>query len=87
MDSLSLDSSSYINLLFFIGIATVVLNKPPVNSLNYEFLDEIKTQLNQLRNDKARGMILTSVCIVNHSHFDYFIFIYYQVIYYNALPL
>lgn len=40
------------------------MNKPPVNSLNLEFLDEIKTQLNQLQNDKARGMILTSVCVL-----------------------
>jgi 3,2-trans-enoyl-CoA isomerase len=42
------------------GVATMVLNKPPVNSLNLEFLDEIKTHLNQLQNDKARGIILTS---------------------------
>lgn len=39
------------------------MNKPPVNSLNLEFLDEIKTELIKLQNDKARGMILTSVCI------------------------
>lgn len=37
------------------------MNKPPVNSLNLELLDEIKTQLTQLKNDKVRGMILTSV--------------------------
>ncbi|XP_050422918.1 enoyl-CoA delta isomerase 1, mitochondrial-like [Adelges cooleyi] len=42
------------------GIATVALNKPPVNSLNLEFLNEFKTQIHQLQNDKARGMILTS---------------------------
>lgn len=55
--------------LFFVftGIATVVMNKPPVNSLNYEFLDEIKTQLNQLQNDKVRGMILTSVRTVSNT--------------------
>lgn len=41
----------------------MVMNKPPVNSLNLEFLDEIKIQLNKLKNDKIRGMILTSVCI------------------------
>lgn len=40
------------------------MNKPPVNSLNLEFLDEIKTQLNKLKTDKARGMILTSVCTI-----------------------
>jgi len=48
---------------YFIGIATVTMNKPPVNSLNLEFLDEINTQLNKLQKDKIRGMILTSVCI------------------------
>ncbi|XP_050537579.1 enoyl-CoA delta isomerase 1, mitochondrial-like isoform X2 [Daktulosphaira vitifoliae] len=42
------------------GIATVTLNKPPVNSLNLEFLEEIKNQILQLQNEKARGMILTS---------------------------
>lgn len=52
--------------LIFIGIATVTMNKPPVNSLNLEFLDEINTQLNKLQKDKIRGMILTSVCIHFH---------------------
>ncbi|XP_015363911.1 PREDICTED: enoyl-CoA delta isomerase 1, mitochondrial-like [Diuraphis noxia] len=42
------------------GIATVTMNKPPVNSLNLEFLDAINTQLNKLQKDKIRGMILTS---------------------------
>lgn len=41
----------------------MTMNKPPVNSLNLEFLDEIKTQLYKFKNDKIRGMILTSVCI------------------------
>lgn len=41
------------------------MNKPPVNSLNLELLDEIKTQLTQLQNDKVRGMILTSVGVLN----------------------
>ncbi|VVC35655.1 Enoyl-CoA hydratase/isomerase, conserved site,Crotonase superfamily,ClpP/crotonase-like domain [Cinara cedri] len=43
-----------------LGIATLVMNKPPVNSLNLEFLEEIKSQLTQFKNDKIRGMILTS---------------------------
>ncbi|KAE9533126.1 hypothetical protein AGLY_009554 [Aphis glycines] len=42
------------------GIATVTMNKPPVNSLNLEFLEEIITLLNKLQKDKVRGMILTS---------------------------
>lgn len=52
-------------------MATVSLNKPPVNSLNLEFLDEIKTQLNKLQNDNARGMILTSVSILYLINKDY----------------
>jgi len=62
--------------LIFIGIATVTMNKPPVNSLNLEFLDEINTQLNKLQKDKIRGMILTSVCIhlyVNTYMLNYFV--------------
>lgn len=47
------------------GIATLVMNKPPVNSLNLEFLDEIKTQLANFQNDKIRGLMLTSVSILN----------------------
>jgi len=39
------------------------MNKPPVNSLNLEFLEEINTLLNKLQKDKVRGMILTSVRI------------------------
>uniref|UniRef100_A0A2S2R726 Enoyl-CoA delta isomerase 1, mitochondrial n=1 Tax=Sipha flava TaxID=143950 RepID=A0A2S2R726_9HEMI len=42
------------------GIATVTMNKSPVNSLNLEFLDEIKTELNKLEKDKVKGMMLTS---------------------------
>lgn len=41
------------------------MNKPPVNSLNFEFLDEIKTELTKLQNYNIRGMILTSVNIFN----------------------
>lgn len=58
------DLSKIISLHLFTGIATLILNKKPVNSLNFEFLDEIKTQINQLQNDKVCGMLLTSVCYV-----------------------
>lgn len=46
------------------GIATVMMNKPPVNSLNLEFLDDLKNQLIKLQNDKIRGMVLTSVSVL-----------------------
>lgn len=42
------------------GIATVTLNRPPVNSLNLELLQAISQTLDDLQNNKSRGMILTS---------------------------
>lgn len=42
------------------GYATVTLNRPPVNSLNLELLKEISVALDELQNNKSRGMILTS---------------------------
>lgn len=43
------------------GVATVRLNRPPVNSLNLEFLTDINILLEKLDNDKScRGLILTS---------------------------
>ena len=44
------------------GIATMKLNRPPVNSLNLEFLTYILITLEKLENNKqCRGLILTSV--------------------------
>ena len=43
------------------GYATVTLNRPPVNSLNLELLQAISKTLDDLQNNKSRGMILTSV--------------------------
>jgi enoyl-CoA hydratase/carnithine racemase len=54
----------------YTGIATVTMNKSPVNSLNLEFLDEIKTELNKLEKDKVKGMMLTSVCIIFLLNFE-----------------
>lgn len=42
------------------GYATVTLNRPPVNSLNLELLTAISETLDDLQNNKSRGMILTS---------------------------
>lgn len=43
------------------GVATLKLNRPPVNSLNLEFLTEIEILLEKLENDRScRGLILTS---------------------------
>lgn len=43
------------------GIAVVTLNRPPVNSLNLELLQEISKTLDDLESNKSKGMILTSV--------------------------
>lgn len=43
------------------GIATVVMQKQPVNSLSYELLTELKSVLEDLDANKTRGLILTSV--------------------------
>lgn len=43
------------------GISTVNLNRPPVNSLNLELLAEFSKTLDELKKNKSRGVILTSV--------------------------
>lgn len=43
------------------GYATVTLNRSPVNSLNLELLTAFSKTLDDLLNDKSKGMILTSV--------------------------
>ena len=49
------------------------MNKPPVNSLNLEFLTDFTIMLEKLENEKAcKGLVLTSVstCICTvQSHF------------------
>lgn len=45
------------------GIAVVTLQRPPVNSLNLELLQALKKALDDVENNKPRGMILTSVSI------------------------
>nr|CAD7397419.1 unnamed protein product [Timema poppensis] len=42
------------------GVSTVTLQRPPVNSLNLELLQEFTATLDELRKSKSRGMILTS---------------------------
>lgn len=45
------------------GIATLTLNRPPVNSLNYELLQDISVALDDVAKNRSKGLILTSVCI------------------------
>ncbi|XP_063702382.1 enoyl-CoA delta isomerase 1, mitochondrial-like [Culicoides brevitarsis] len=42
------------------GYATMELNRPPVNSLNLELLQSIDKSLDQLNENRTRGLILTS---------------------------
>jgi 3,2-trans-enoyl-CoA isomerase len=42
------------------GVATVTLNRPPVNSLNLELLTELSNTLTELEKNKCRGLMLTS---------------------------
>ncbi|CAG4946967.1 unnamed protein product [Parnassius apollo] len=42
------------------GIAILTMNRPPVNSLNLELLQEIGKSLDEVAKNKTKGMILTS---------------------------
>lgn len=43
------------------GIATLTLNRPPVNSLNLELLTDIAIALDEVESNRSKGLILTSV--------------------------
>lgn len=43
------------------GIATVTMNRPPVNSFNLELLRDLHESIKQVECNKSRGLILTSV--------------------------
>lgn len=53
------------------GVALVTLNRAPVNGLNLELLSSIKKVIEDLEDNKSRGMILTSVRSKKH----FFLFI------------
>lgn len=42
------------------GIATVTMNRPPVNSLNLELLSDMVEAMETVQKNKSLGMILTS---------------------------
>ncbi|KAH8249720.1 hypothetical protein KR032_011719 [Drosophila birchii] len=42
------------------GIATLTMNRPPVNGLNLELLQDLKTSIDEIENNKSKGLILTS---------------------------
>lgn len=43
------------------GIATVTMNRKPVNGLSLELFEALSKTLDDLENNKCRGVILTSV--------------------------
>lgn len=47
------------------GIATLELNRPPVNSLNYALLQDISSALDDVTKNRSKGLILTSVSAAN----------------------
>lgn len=49
------------------GVATVTMQRLPVNSLNLDLLQALSTTLDDLAKNKSRGMILTSVSSVDCS--------------------
>lgn len=44
------------------GIATLSMQKPPVNSLNLEMLQALLKSFDEITSNRCKGMILTSVC-------------------------
>lgn len=42
------------------GIATLTMCRPPVNGLNLELLQDLKTSIDEIEGNKSRGLILTS---------------------------
>ncbi|XP_031628189.1 enoyl-CoA delta isomerase 1, mitochondrial-like [Contarinia nasturtii] len=60
--SMSASKLKYVNVAVDdkTGIATVEMNRPPVNSLNTPLLQELSTTLSDLTKNKSRGLILTS---------------------------
>lgn len=50
------------------GIATLTMNRPPVNGLNLELLTSINQSIQEIEGNKSRGLILTSVRSINVCH-------------------
>ena len=42
------------------GIATITMNRPPVNGLNLELLRDLRESIDEVESNKSRGLILTS---------------------------
>lgn len=46
------------------GIAIVTMQRPPVNGLNLELINNLTSTIDELEKNKARGFVLTSVSFI-----------------------
>lgn len=53
------------------GVATLTMNRPPVNGLNLELLRDISESIEEIESNKSRGLILTSVSVEADDCNDY----------------
>lgn len=49
------------NAFLAAGVAVVTMQRPPVNGLNLELLEQLGNTIKDLEKNNSRGMILTSV--------------------------
>lgn len=60
--SMSTNSDSFLNVsVHKDGIAVIKIQRPPVNGINLELLQQIFDSLKELENDRCKGIILSSV--------------------------
>lgn len=53
------------------GIATLTMNRPPINALNVELLQDLHKSIQDIESNKSRGLILTSVRPLTYLYFFY----------------
>lgn len=51
------------------GIATLTMNRPPINALNVELLQDLHKSIQDIESNKSRGLILTSVRPLTYLYF------------------
>lgn len=53
------------------GVATVTMQRPPVNGLNLELIKALSNAIDDLSNNRSKGMILTSVSEIHIQLFHF----------------
>lgn len=53
------------------GIATLTMNRPPINALNVELLQDLHKSIQDIESNKSRGLILTSVRPLTYLYLTY----------------